>query len=116
MSKQFALDLRLARKKSGLTQRDIAHLLSANSSRISDLEHGKRSPSIKELCKLSLVYGRTFESFYGEVLAEVRIQLRQRMTSVPKDIRLYAGTFNRSSSLARLRDRLAEETGSEHAA
>ena len=63
MSTEFALDLRLARKKSGLTQRDCAHLLNVHASKVSALEHGKQLPTLIEICTLSLIYGRSFEAW-----------------------------------------------------
>ncbi len=109
MSTQFALDLRLVRRKSGLTQRDCAHLLAIHPSRLSDLERGKHLPSLPEICTLSLMYDRSFESLYGTLFAEARANLRTRLISLPKDTREYVGTMNRDSSLDRLAQRLAAE-------
>ena len=50
MSSQFALDLRLARKKAGYTQDDLAHLLDTHQTVVSQLEHGKRRPSDRGAC------------------------------------------------------------------
>jgi transcriptional regulator with XRE-family HTH domain len=108
MITQFALDLRLARKKAGYTQNDIAHLLSAHQSVVSDLEHGKRRPSHTEIIELSLIYGRSFESFHGEVIAEAKEHLSVRLATLPSPSRRTAHTFNRPSSLSRLKRRLSE--------
>lgn len=110
MSTQFALDLRLARKKSGLTQRDCAHLLAIQPSRLSDLEHGKTLPNLPEICTLSLIYGRNFESLFGQIFAGARQVLKERIVTLPKDTREYVGTRNRSHQIERLAIRLAEET------
>lgn len=109
MSTEFALDLRLARRKAGYTQRDCAHLLAISPSVLSQLEGGKRLPSILQICTLSIIYGRSFESLFGFLLSEAREQLRARILSLPDDIRQYAGTRNRAFSIERLAQRLADE-------
>jgi len=108
MSTQFSLDLRLARKKAGYTQDDVAHLLAAHQSVVSDLEHGKRRPSLDEIITFSLIYGRSFESFFGEVMAETKEHLTVRLSTLPSPTRETAHTFNRPGSLARLKRRLEE--------
>ena len=106
MSTEFALDLRLARRKAGYTQRDIAHLLAIQQSNVSALEHGRVLPSIEEIVSLSLVYGRSFESLFAQVMKEARQTLRERIKSMPKTARSYVATFNRDSSVKRLRQQL----------
>lgn len=107
MSSQFALDLRLARKKAGYTQDDIAHLLSAHQSVVSALEHGKRHPNVAEIVELSLIYGRSFESFFDEVMTDCKKRLSVRLATLPSPGRKTGSTFNRPGSLARLKGRLA---------
>lgn len=109
MSTEFALDLRLARRKAGLTQRDCAHLLSTSTSILSQLESGKRLPSLMEVCTLSVIYGRNFESLFGMIMREAKIALRQRILHMPELVRAYAGTRNREHSIERLAQRLVEE-------
>lgn len=110
MSTQFALDLRLARKKAGYTQDDIAHLLDAHQSVVSDLEHGKRRPTLSEIIALSLIYGRSFESFFAEVMAQTKEHLSVRLSTLPSPTRNTAHTFNRPGSLTRLKRRVAEDS------
>ena len=109
MSTQFALDLRLARRKAGYTQGDVAHLLSSHQSLVSDLEHGRRRPSLEQIIELSLIYGRSFESFFGALLAERQQVLQERLKRLPEPGKPTAQTFNRTSSLARLTKRLASQ-------
>lgn len=106
MSTEFALDLRLARRKSGFTQRDTAHLLALNRSKLSLLETGQRLPSLVQICTLSLIYGRSFESLFSAVMAEARGAIKDRIGGLPDDSRTYVGTMNRAYSLERLEDRL----------
>ena len=97
MSSQFALDLRLARKKAGYTQDDLAHLLDTHQTVVSQLEHGKRRPSLSEIIDLSLIYGRSFESLFSEVMRERKLHLTNRLTTLPKPGRKSMSTFNRPS-------------------
>jgi len=112
MSSQFALDLRLARKKAGYTQDDLAHLLSTHQTVVSQLEHSQRRPGLTEIIDLSLIYGRSFESFFAQMVDERKKHLSVRLASLPAPGRKAMSTFNRPGSLARLRRRLAE--GNEH--
>jgi transcriptional regulator with XRE-family HTH domain len=106
MSTQFALDLRLARRKAGYTQGDVAHLLSSHQSLVSELEKGRRRPNLEQIVEMSLIYGRSFESFFGELLAERQQVLQKRLARLPELAKPSAHTFNRASSLQRLRRRL----------
>lgn len=109
MSKQFAFDLRLARKKSGLMQRDVAHLLGVAQATLSDLENGRYRPSIEHLCTFSLIYSRSFEQFYAEVLDEAREHLRTRIHDIPVSGGDGAESQRRESTLQRLEELLAAE-------
>lgn len=110
MSNQFALDLRLARRKSGFTQRDCAHLLGIHKSRMSALERGNRLPNIPQICALSLIYGRSFESLFAQLLEEARTILTDRIRTLPKLKRQYVENFNREANIKRLKQRLSAET------
>ena len=114
MSTEFALDLRLARRKSGFTQADTAHLLALNRSKLSLLETGQRLPSLVQICTLSLIYGRSFESLFGAIMAEAKASLRRRILTMPKNTRKYAGSLNRNHSIERLARSLAAEPEDVH--
>ncbi|MCT8327928.1 helix-turn-helix transcriptional regulator [Albidovulum sediminis] len=109
MKSQFALDLRVARRNAGLTQRDCAILLSIQASRFSEIESGKCLPRLAEICALSLIFGRTFESLYGVLFDGARDALRKTILKLPADTRVYVGTKNRDHTIERLAVRLAEE-------
>ena len=111
MSSDFTLDLRVQRRKTGYRQCDCAHLMGITSGTLSAIEMGRRRPTLVEICTLSLIYGRTFESFFGEVMEEARANLRTRILTMPKNKRTYAGTLNRDTSIERLARRLATESG-----
>lgn len=110
MSTEFALDLRLARRKSGFTQRDVAHLLGAHQTLVSELERGRQLPTLEQIVALSLIYGRSFESLFSELMRTARERLQQRILRMPDGVRSYVGTFNRDASIERLARRLAAES------
>lgn len=109
MTSDFALDLRVQRRQAGFTQGDVAQLLGVHQSHISDLEHGRVVPTVFEICSLSLVFGRTFESLFGEIMSAVREGVGRRLALLPDTARSYVGTFNREASLKKLSRRLAAE-------
>ncbi len=110
MSTEFALDLRLARRKSGFTQRDVAHLLGAHQTLVSELERGRQLPTLEQIVTLSLIYGRSFESLFSALVRAARERLQQRIVHMPTGVRSYVGTFNREASIERLARRLADES------
>lgn len=109
MSTEFSLDLRLARRKSGFSQRDTAHLMALNRSKLSLLETGQRLPNLVQICTLSLIYGRSFESLFGVIMEGARAALRKRILCMPNRRRNYAGSLNRDHSIERLARSLADE-------
>lgn len=93
------------------TQEDIAHLLDLPQSVVSDLENGGMRPSLEQITALSLIYGRSFESLFAEVMAEARIELATRVGTIATVPSVQSQTFNRDGSLQRLSQRL---TNPEH--
>lgn len=65
-----------------------------------------------QICTLSVIYGRTFESLFGALIDDARTALQSRILSLPMDTRVFAGTRNRAHSIERLARRLAEEQAS----
>ena len=102
MSKTFPLDLKVARRKSGLTQADCAHLLGVHRSKVSHLECGETEPTLRDICTLSLIYGRSFESLFSSVFYELRRELRARLVTLPAPGGSWIGRFNRKATLDRL--------------
>lgn len=107
MTTDFALDLRAARRKAGYNQGDIAHLLASHQSTVSDLEHGRRLPTLTQIVTLSLIYGKSFESLFAAVMAQSKKDLRKRLRSMPRNVRKHAGTYNRPASIASMKQRVA---------
>ncbi|WP_415404130.1 helix-turn-helix domain-containing protein [Tateyamaria sp. SN3-11] len=108
MRTQFALDLRTERRKSGFTQSDVAHLISANQPLISELEQGKRRPSLEQIVDLSIVYAHSFEAFFGTLMTERQHVILKQVNSLPVIEASSSDTFNRPSSIKRLERRLTE--------
>ena len=109
MTTEFALDLRLARRKAGLVQRDCAHLLAIHPGTLSTLEHGGRLPTVNQICTLSLIYGRSFESLFAEIMGTARVDLLRRLETLPTTARKCSATVNRETTLTRLHHRLQDE-------
>ena len=109
MSTQFAQDLRLARRRAGYTQGDVAHLLCANQSFVSELEKGSKSPDLEQIICLSLIYGRSFDDFFAGLLTTQQKRLQKRLTNLPELEKQTAHTFNRNHHLKQLRKRLESQ-------
>ena len=103
---QFAADLRIARKKAGYTQADQAILLSAHQSVVSAIERGNTRPDLYQIVTLSLIYGRSFESLFAEVMQDCARQLQQQIERLSSDGYKSAPTFTRAGSLRHLQHRL----------
>lgn len=73
---------------------------------IAEMEAGKRPPSLLEICKISLVYNRSFESLYREIRRTAKRQLFQQMPSLPSETKDKASRFNRENTLKRLHGQL----------
>lgn len=109
MSSDFSLDLRVARRQAGFTQSDIALLLGAHQSHVSDLEQGRTLPSLAEIVSLSLIFGRSFESLFAHLMLAAKTEIGGRMSALPLIVRTYVGTFNRDASLKKLERRLVAD-------
>jgi len=110
MSTQFGLDLRLARRKSGFTQSDVAQLIDSHQSTIAALENGKWLPTIEQICLFSLIFGRSFESLFAEVLEEGRVRLHRNLPRLAATQDGQAMASNRNASLQKLERGLAVTT------
>ena len=111
MITEFALDLRHARRKSGLSQQEVAYLLSVNQATYSRFEQGTLTPSVEQLCILALIYGRSFASYFDMITTAQKPQLKQRLDRLPPKERPRVRTFNRARTLEKLRHRLDPHYG-----
>ena len=115
MFTQFAHDLSAARRKAGLTERDVCILLEIGSQDVAALEAGARPPTVEQLCRLSIIYNRTFTELYQEVMKEARAALFRNLPSLPElsgDEHRY---FNRENTLKRLERELSAALTQSHA-
>lgn len=108
MSTQFGIDLRVARRKSGLTQTDVAHLIESHQSSVAALENGNAEPTVEQMCLFWLIFGRTFEGAYDDLLERGRKRLRRNLPSLPASPETSFMSRNRESSLQKLEVRLRE--------
>lgn len=106
MISSFPLDLKTARRASGLTQSDCAHLLDSHRSKVSHLECGETLPSLRDICVLSLIYDTSFESLFNLLMDETLGEMRERLGSIPPAPKDWRGTSTRRATLNRLRTRL----------
>ena len=110
MHSSFALDLKTVRHRSGLSQEDCGHLLGVDKRRISALERGNDMPTIPEICCLSLIFGRSFESLFGSVFRTLRIDLAHRLATLPGRRRKgWIERFNRQRVLNDIATRLEDD-------
>lgn len=114
MTNEMSLDLRVARRKAGLTQSDCAHLLGLNKAQISKIESGERAIRLEELCLLSVIYDLPIDGMATPVRLVAEAHLRERLASLrPPSVR-WIGTFNRQHTLSSLAERLESDSPQKH--
>ena len=89
MPHDFLYDLKVARKRAGLTQADCGHLLGASNNVISQIELGQRMPTVRELCTLSVIYGDRFDGLYSAIARRVCTDIAVRLASLPDAPRIW---------------------------
>ena len=104
----FALDLKAARRQSGLTQEDCAHLMGCNAAKLTRLERGERLPGIQEMVFLGLIFGRTFENLFAGLLKDCRDVLSKNLETLPEGPKRWSFGSNRQKSLDRIAGDLAD--------
>ena len=111
MITEFALDLRHARRKSGLSQEEVAYLVDISQSSYSRFEKGMLAPTTEQLCLLSLIYGRSFVSYFEAITRSLKPTLLQRLKKLPPKAKPRIRIFNRARTLEKLRQRITIEHG-----
>jgi transcriptional regulator with XRE-family HTH domain len=107
----FALDLKVHRRKAGLSQSDVAHLLGVHPSKVSLFESGKMLPSLRDIAHFSVVYGKSFEEFFHTFVLKARETIKSRLPSMPAAPKRWLGRFNRQYTIDQIAERLsASET------
>lgn len=103
---KYSLDLKVARRKSGLSQVDCAHLAGVIPSRISKLEAGKSLPTLTELAILCLAFGTRVDAVSDQVVGSLAQTLQERTASMPVCPDDWPDRYNRTSTLDALAARL----------
>ena len=109
MTKEFALDLKVARKNSGLTQEDCAHLLGVCDATAAKMEGGTRTPTVREICTfVAYIWAQFREPLQRHLHLEVREDLFQRLMKMPVAPGTLRLRSNRQYTLGKLPSRLSE--------
>ena len=116
MKAPFNLDLKVQRRKSGLSQEDVAHLIGVHPSKISTLEAGKTLPSLKDIAALSVIFGKSFEEFVHSFVQEARKQIGARLPSMPEAPKRWLSHFNRQHTIDAMADQLTDQEKGHEAA
>ncbi len=114
MIDDFPGDLRVARRKSGLSQADCGHLINASTDQVGKIERGIRLPTLRETIALSVLYGRSFESLHGPMMRDIRRQIMARLDTLPDGPRNHPDALRRGRTLETLSHRLLVENQSDH--
>lgn len=114
MSYDFALDLRVARRKAALTQADCAHLLGVSVSRISKLEAGRRLPSVVEFSVMCLLFDRHIEGIQRTIALSVARSLEERLGTIPDCPSNWTGRRNRLATLNTIAEKLTALAPTDH--
>ena len=80
--------------------------MGAHKSKISNLETGRQRPSVRDICMLSMIYGRSFESLFSGIFDEVRADLATRLPDLPTPGHHYKRRLKREKTLQQLNERL----------
>jgi len=107
MSYDFALDLRVARRKAALTQADLAHILGVTYTRISRLESGKTPPTAVELSILCLAFDGDIARLYDKIIKAEATALGTRLGSMPTCPKSWPNWRNRVHTLNAIAERLS---------
>lgn len=110
MEHNFGLAIRALRRRSGLSQADLAHLLEVKQSRISRIESGFFEPTASELCALRLVYGQALGKRFETNIEDMKRLLRERLETIPQCPKNWRSRETRLATLDTLSKRLAERS------
>lgn len=102
----MALDLKAMRKRAGLTQTDLGHLLSTDGSRISKIETVRARPNPNELITLSLVFGHPIEVLTSALFDQAAYRLMEQCANMPEAPPHWREKATRADTLADIARRL----------
>jgi transcriptional regulator with XRE-family HTH domain len=110
MDTSFALDLKVTRRKAGLAQEDLAHLLGVDKSTVSKIERGVRPIMLPELCALAFIYGKRTDQLLASLWSDTAADLAVRLQALPTPKSQWISAFNRQRTLKGLAERLASNS------
>ena len=84
------------------TQRDLSILLEIGGKDVTALETGAIPPSVEQICRLSIIYNRSFTGLYQDLMREAREALFRNMPDLPECTDEGVDRFNRDNTLKRL--------------
>ena len=114
MEHNFGLALRALRRRSGLSQADLAHLLEVKQSRVSRLEAGLFEPTASELCALRIIYGQALGKRFETSIDDMKRLLRERLETMPQCPKHWRNRMARSTTLEVLTKRLEASSEGGH--
>ncbi|MCP4409491.1 MAG: helix-turn-helix transcriptional regulator [Gammaproteobacteria bacterium] len=107
METRIAVDLKVFRRRSGLSQADVAHLLGVHRTQVSKFERGVREPSIEHVTILCLIYGLRLPDFCVAARPQFETVLAERLQTLPEDERNTTETA-RVQTIQTLTEQLAD--------
>lgn len=108
MEKYLALDLKLARVASGLSGKDLAHLLGCTKERISRLENANARIAGHEIAQMFVIYGSNPTELFNHLSKAVVEPLLDRLRNMPEPSPAWAlHATARTQTLDGLKQRLA---------
>lgn len=102
----FSARLAHARRKAGLSQADIAHLLGISQAQVSRLELGRAVPTIRDVCGVAVLFGRSMELLVEPLFLERALGIRERLVDLPEQRTRWLADFVRQTSLRKLEQRV----------
>ena len=105
--KEVKAELKVSRKRTGLTNEDLATLLNIDPARVSRLERERREPTVREMISLCLIYDKDIARLYPRTTAEVWEKLSHRIGNIDATAKGPQTRYGeRSQHLGKLYERL----------
>lgn len=105
-NKKIAADLQAWRRRAGLSQADLAHLLSVHISKVSDMETGATRPNLNDLVRMSLIFGKPLDLMASALVDANAYCLITRLGKMPRAPRRWRKGSTRANTLSGLARRL----------
>lgn len=83
MKHYYAHNLKILRHQAGLTQSDMAHLLECSQTYYCQMEAGKREPTVKQMCCLSVILNVPVTELFKVSTASAIGAMQRRIKTMP---------------------------------